>query len=97
MCTSAAATGYDLEMRCPKISAETKLALLRRHFLYHEPAFKLAQEAGVDASTFHRWQKRFLTYSLQYGKDAFRPRSMHHRSDSLWELDSLLEKLSETL
>jgi transposase-like protein len=85
---------YDSRMGKRKISAETKLALLRRHLLDHEPAFRLAQEAGVDRSTLHRWQQRFLRYSFQYGQYAFAKRSTTDRNDPTYELNMLLEKLS---
>jgi transposase-like protein len=84
-------------MKKRKISAETKLSLLRRHLLDHEPAYRLAQEAGVDASTFHRWQRRFLLYSLRHGEDAFRRRHYVGISDATIDLNALLRKLSNTL
>jgi transposase-like protein len=83
-------------MRRPKISVETKLALLRRHLLDGEPAFKLAQEVGIDASTFHRWQRKFLRYSLEDGTAAF-SRRHYSRKGPTAELNAVLRKLSTLL
>jgi hypothetical protein len=84
-------------MSRPKFTPEFKLALVKRHLLGGEPAFKLAVEAGIDKCTFHRWQRRFLLFSFRYGEDAFRHRARYDRSDPLWEVDALLGKLSKTL
>ena len=81
----------------PKLTPEAKLALVKRHLLGGEPAFKLAAEAGIDKSSFHRWQRRFLLFSFRYGEDAFRRRARYDRADPLWEIDALLGKLSKTL
>ena len=78
-------------------SPEFKLALVKRHLIGGEPAFRLAVEAGIDRCTFHRWQRRFLMFSFRYGEDAFRRRARYDRADPMWELDALLGKLSKTL
>lgn len=91
-----AAARYDSVVPHSRFTSEVKLALLRRHLLNHEPAYKLAQEAGVDRSTFHRWQRRFLRYSLREGAPAFKSRRAGHHSE-FDELRGLLSRLSRTL
>jgi transposase-like protein len=80
-----------------KFTPEFKLALVKRHLVGGEPAYKLAAEAGIDKSSFHRWQRRFLLFSFRYGEDAFRRRARYDRSNPLWELDALLGKLLKAL
>lgn len=41
-------------------TAEEKVAILRRHFLEHQPISQLCDELGLSPAMFYRWQKEFF-------------------------------------
>lgn len=42
------------------LSAEQKVAILRRHFLEKVPVSALCEEHGLNPTVFYRWQKEFF-------------------------------------
>jgi transposase-like protein len=43
-----------------RLTAEEKVAILRRHFLEKVPVSTLCDEHGLNPTVFYRWQKEFF-------------------------------------
>ena len=43
-----------------RLTAEEKVAILRRHFLEKVPVSTLCEEHGLNPTVFYRWQKEFF-------------------------------------
>ena len=69
-----------------RLTAEEKVAILRRHFVEKVPVSTLCDEHGLNPTVFYRWQKEFF----ENGAAAFERRS-DGREKRLEERNATLE------
>jgi transposase len=57
---------------------ETKVALLRQHFLDKVPVSDLCEKNGITVTLFYQWQKQFF----ENGQAAFTANDKRHKADT---------------
>jgi transposase-like protein len=73
------------------LTAEEKLAILRRHFLEKVPVSTLCEEHGLNPTVFYRWQKEFF----ENGAAAFERRNNGHEKRLEAQNAALKAKLAQ--
>lgn len=78
------------------LSAEQKVAILRRHFLEKVPVSALCEEHGLNPTVFYRWQKEFF----ENGAAAFERRAEGRErklEEKVGRLEAKLAKKDEVM
>jgi len=79
-----------------RLTAEEKVAILRRHFLEKAPVSTLCDEHGLNPTVFYRWQKEFF----ENGAAAFErhPEGRERKlEEKVQHLESRLAKKDEVM
>jgi transposase-like protein len=74
-----------------RLTAEEKVAVLRRHFLEKVPVSTLCDEHGLNPTVFYRWQKEFF----ENGAAAFEHRPEGRERKLVERVERLQAKLAQ--
>jgi transposase-like protein len=73
------------------LTAQEKVAILRRHFLEKVPVSTLCEEHGLNPTVFYRWQKEFF----ENGAAAFERRPEGRERKLEEKIETLTAKLAK--